>query len=419
MRARLSALHPASPKSLLIPALTLAVGWTVGEQLTPGTVLGSSWYPVLGACLLAIGLYSSTMRIDLANLRRDWRLVVLAATLGVLAKAVLVTGAMLLILRQPWAVVLGVVVAQIDPLTVGANRARSRLSDRAKNILDAWASFDDPITALLTVYVVVFATTRLGADTAADEAFISPWSALLGSLGVVVVGALMAVAAGYAKAGRLWSPAASWSRRTSAIRHVVSSRVMRVAEGVCLLVLVALATAWSAFLGIALCGLFFRPRINDQLGRVPQIAFAVAAFAVGLLLSDSVASVRGLNVSLELAVVTLALAAFAAHALVSVPITHRRDLDRSDRIRLALAQQNGITAVVLALVLEPAFPGIVGIVALAVPVIVLLNAGSNAVWDRLDPDPSPPPPSSAVDTVAEHVPSSPCRSWPTRTSVPE
>ena len=46
------------------------------------------------------------------------------------------------------------------------------------------------------------------------------------------------------------------------------------------------------------------------------------------------------------------------------------------------SQQNGIAAIVLALVLERDFPGTVGIVAPAVLVITVVHASVNAVVDR-------------------------------------
>ncbi|NLT54698.1 MAG: hypothetical protein GXX79_09045 [Actinomycetales bacterium] len=60
-----------------------------GLDGSPGYLLGTS-------LLLAVGLYGSTYAIDLDEARRDRRLILLAVTLGVLVKAVLVGGVLAL-----------------------------------------------------------------------------------------------------------------------------------------------------------------------------------------------------------------------------------------------------------------------------------------------------------------------------------
>ena len=373
---------PTGTSALLLPALALTVGLIGGGFLPSGEVLGSGWYPVFGAALVSVGLYCATSSIDHADLRRDWKLILVAVTVGVVAKAALVAAVMYLLLGEPWAIVLGIAVAQIDPLSIEANRKRSQLSERAKSILDAWASFDDPVTALLTIYVAGWAASLPSSRPAVSVPggdILTPWVSLLGSAAVVLIA---------------WALAVAWRGQR---QHWLAPRrgnpLLRrqVPGAVALIVLVALATAWSAFLGIALCGLLFRPVATRYLEKVPQIAFTVAALIVGLVLSDSVAVIRDLDVNVLTTVAVLAVAAYAAHVLVSVPITRGHDLPGRDRVRLALAQQNGITAVVLALILEERFPGTVGVVALAVPLIAAINAAGNHLWDRLELTPSPQP----------------------------
>ena len=49
-----------------------------------------------------------------------------------------------------------------------------------------------------------------------------------------------------------------------------------------------------------------------------------------------------------------------------------------------MSQQNGITAIILALLLETVFPGTVAIVAPAILVISVLHLTSNTVLDRIE-----------------------------------
>jgi hypothetical protein len=53
-----------------------------------------------------------------------------------------------------------------------------------------------------------------------------------------------------------------------------------------------------------------------------------------------------------------------------------------DRVYLALGQQNGITAVILALALQPVLPYAVSVVAPAILAVNILNIASNGVWDN-------------------------------------
>jgi hypothetical protein len=100
-------------------------------------------------------------------------------------------------------------------------------------------------------------------------------------------------------------------------------------------------------------------------------AFWTAAAALGLILAEGVRIVPG---------VVLGLAAFGSQVVVGTLINWRSP--REDRIDLALGHQNGITAIILALLLEPWFPGTVAVVAPAIVVVNLAHTVSNAVWDR-------------------------------------
>ncbi|HEY0664362.1 MAG TPA: cation:proton antiporter, partial [Thiobacillaceae bacterium] len=138
--------------SLAVAVLAGAViAWATG--LSAGDLPRTPAYLIGTAILLAIGLYGSTYAIDVASARHDRKLILTAVTVGVLVKAALIGSVVALAWQDPLFLLLGVVVAQIDPLSVAALMADERMSPRAKTILAAWSSFDDPITVILTVYV--------------------------------------------------------------------------------------------------------------------------------------------------------------------------------------------------------------------------------------------------------------------------
>ncbi|GGU66983.1 cation:proton antiporter [Lentzea flava] len=313
----------------------------------------SSAYFYAATALLAIGLYGSTNGIDVEDVRRHLRIVVLAVTVGVLMKAALIATVMYLVFPSPAYVVFAVAVAQIDPLSTAAAMASSRLSERARNILAAWSSFDDPITMLLTVYLSAFALGLLGRE---------PESGALARSGLLSFGTNVLVNLAFAAA-----VAAVWLlvRR---IRHGTGRLVAEVG-----LVVAALAVGVWQFLmlGVALVGLVVRPRIDRVLGKVVQAAFVIAALALGVLLVGGVQVWPG---------VVLGLATFFAQVVVGLLLT--RGLTRKDRTYLAFAQQNGITAITLTLLLEPDFPGAVAVVAPAILVVNVLHALFTGLCDR-------------------------------------
>lgn len=323
-------------------------------------------YLLLASVLLAVGLVGSTRDISLAEVRAHLGTVLLAVTVGVVAKAALIAGVMVLAFRDPAFLVLGVAVAQIDPLAVAAMSRPDRTSARARSILSIWASFDDPITVLLTVYVSAFALDLGGGDGGALAGAISdrPLDLLLDLLANVglAVGAWL-----------VWRLLRAAGLREDAHRPRLRTALNWLA--VALLIAMVLVAAWQfLMLGLAIAGLFFRPRLGPVVGRSTQAAYLVATFLLGLLLVNGVDILPG---------VVLGLAAVAAQLVVSVPIT--RGLPATDRRYLAWGQQNGITAVILALVLERDFPGTVGIVATAIVVINVIHALATAVLDRRRP----------------------------------
>ncbi|MES9536399.1 hypothetical protein [Actinomadura sp. NPDC000600] len=337
-------------------------GRAAGAGRVENLVNGHPYFLAVTA-LLAIGLYSSTHGIDNARMRADLRVVVLAVTVGVLVKATIITLVMVALFPGPEALVLGVAVAQIDPLSVAALQHSSRLSSRGRTLLLAWASFDDPVTTLLTVYAATLAVAAYDIDRTGELAALQG-----GGLGAFLLGVAANVAFAAVVCGSWW-----------VLRRWRPGTVTGFAVG-CGLLLAAAVVAVSQFwmLGVALIGLFVRPVLarapetfERRLAQLTQVALLLAVLGVGFLLSVRVLFAAG---------IVLGVTAFAAHALVSLPLTRGQDAD--DRAQLAVAQQNGITAIALALLLTPLFPGVVATVAPAIVVINALHAITNAGYDR-------------------------------------
>jgi Sodium/hydrogen exchanger family len=314
--------------------------WAAAEALHLGNLSHSKAYPVVTSLLLAIGLYASTYGIDLREAKEHRRVILLAVTVGVVLKAALIGGALYLATRDPLYLLLGVAVAQIDPLSVAALMGENRLSPKARTILSAWASFDDPLTVILTVYAV---------------ALVSPGGGVFSGLSGYGV-SLVANLAFAAVAILVW-------------------RLLRNRPGLLAPILVVLAAVavWQfLMLGVAIAGLVVRPAwLSRYLERVTFAALFVAAGLLGLLLVLGIDPVAGLM---------LGAAAFGAQVVVGLLMT--RGLGRADRIHLALAQQNGITAIILGLRLEGDFDRAIAVIAPAILVTNALHFAANYVADR-------------------------------------
>jgi hypothetical protein len=347
----------------------VALGWGLALAVDTGGFVASRAYQFAAAALLAVGLVATTRDIVFAELRDRIGTVVLAVTLGVVVKAAVIVVVLLLVRPLPLALVLGIAVAQIDPLAVAAME-RGRLSRRARSILSAWASFDDPITVLLTIYATAVALSLSGQDRPSafgtggqrldDFAVGLVWNA-------VFVGVAWLLWQGVLLLRGPSGPDCPDGPRPDRRRALAAE----VAGWLLLGAVIVIGAALLLILGVAIAGLFVRPDVGRALKRVSTGAFHVAAFGLGMLL------VEGIDVKTGL---LLAVAAVAAHAAVSMFIA--RGLDRADRAYLAAGQQNGMTAVILALLLDRDFPGVVAVVAPAVVVIAAIHVGLNAALDR-------------------------------------
>ncbi len=305
------------------------------------------------SALLTVGLFAAAYGISGRELRRNARVVIVAITVGVAVKAVLVGAIMALVYGSAGFILLGVAVAQIDPLSVAATLRHSGMSERAKSILSAWASFDDPVTVLL-VYLGSF-TIPLARHYSRSGLGLSAGSYLLQIL---------------LNAGLIVVAAAAWYLLAVLSAGDMSDRFRYALQCLVLAGLLAAAAWFGLLIGITVCGLFFRPSVAAVVDRAVNLAFYAAAILLGLLL------VEGVNVP---AGILLGTSVFAVQVVTALAITRR--LPRADRFDLALGQQNGLTAIVLGLALQPYIPQAVGIIAIAILTVNVIHICSNRSWE--------------------------------------
>ncbi|WTW99079.1 hypothetical protein OG216_39595 [Streptomycetaceae bacterium NBC_01309] len=360
-RRRFGGLYQLGFLALLLPAAIACLGLLCGQWVTVDVASESGGYAYVTHGLLAVGLYGSVHGISIPEARRDVRRIVVAVTFGVVLKAALIMAVLTAVFRnEPKYLVLAVAMAQIDPLSVSVLLENRDMSPRAKSLLAAWASFDDPVTTILVVLVSSMVFTDPGGGMPDVGAYVGTFG---GNLALLLAAAVTWAAVrgrGSAAAGPAGGAAEEPVTRR---RHVV--------QIIALVALLAVATWQFLMLGIALAALFFRPELGPWVRRTTNAALFVATFLLGLLLS------AGIDITVGL---VLGAATFAAQIVVAFFVSW--GLPRGDRIALCLSQQNGITAIILALLLQPDLPEAVAIVAPAIATVNVLHllAGSLSRW---------------------------------------
>ena len=362
LRARLPEAADVVPAIVLGGAGLLAVGVLAGLAVDVSGLVRSDGYALGAALLLAVGLYGSTYSIDLRALRADLPGVVAAVTLGVVLKAGLIAGTMMLVFGRP-----GVSGARYrrrpDRPVVGRRPDRQGADVTARPVAADGVGVvrrpdDGPADP-------VSGGVRLHSGGQRGRPEISRGAGGDYATGLLFNAVLLAVVVLSWWAGR---------RTLSRLPDIPAVRRTRAGGAVLLLgAMLVLAALNQLMLGVALAGLVLRAAVLDRaVGRAVGGAYLAAFLTLGLLLAHGVELWPGF---------VLGVAAFAAQAVVALGVMPLfvRGLERRDRIALGLGQQNGITAVLIALTLERDFPGTAATVGPAVITVNLLHGTSQAL----------------------------------------
>ncbi len=351
-------------------------GLTCALQLGWSGLEHSFLYVLVASLLLCFGLYMAVYGIDRAEAKRHWRIVLIAVTFGVLCKYLIIVAVAYLLTRNWHYAVFGMAVAQIDPLSVASLNSDPRMSEKTRTILNMWASFDDPMTALATPFILGVAANVANERLSQGKGW-----------GSVLVNTLP-----FASALLLVGLLTFWRRMSQKDRPAILMHKLDGSEkskNILITIAGLVAVPMRLYSTAALTGWFVRPRWLAK-GRRAEVStnFALygSTFLLGILLAGGVDWMGG---------VILGVATYSSQIVVAwlvmwlAVLTNKKErrgkhrLSKRDTWHLALSQQNGITAIVLALNLEPAISGAVAAVSLAIIVINALNFGANWIFDRL------------------------------------
>ena len=364
---------------IVITLLGVYVGTTVIE-FNP---LEQSWFSPFASAALVIGLYGAVVGIDLQAIRKRWVLATVIVTIGVPLQ-IIATGA-LVYLFYPIAIswLLAVAIDQIDPISVDTLLGdKDKMSDEAKGLLRVWASFDDPVTVLFGFLVIVPFVSGVNSGTSL-QAFI------FGFVLNVFAGLIVALLAFVL---RRWG-----------------SRQYSIFGTLLLTISLVLAFIWEAYLFAAICGLVLRPlagvsilkpfinflsrtnKSDEQIRKelkneqsdsdnqkdqesyifneINTILFYFITFIVGITLAN-------IGVDLRFGLVVAVIEFFVIQPLSAMFLL--RELSR-DMGRIAFAQQNGLTTLLMGLAFESMGFSVLGIL---IPAIIFINT-FNLIVNRI------------------------------------
>src|SRR3569623_1606908 len=201
-------LLPAAAGLLSLGQAASLAAWAV-DRLWPGLGLGSATsalarrldYPSLVLnLLLGYLLFAGALNVDLKALRRRGWSTAALATLGTVATAAMVAGAVGSAARAfghplpfAWALAFGVLISPTDPIAVLAMTKRTDLQEELRAQLEGEALFNDGIAVVLFRAALALAIGQAGGHADAGPLLGHAAIAAFGGAAVGLVGGLLAV----------------------------------------------------------------------------------------------------------------------------------------------------------------------------------------------------------------------------------
>lgn len=329
---------------LLFLAATLGgilAGW--GTNFNP---VSTTAFHIGATAALVVGLYGSVVGIDLAAVRPHKWLALIIITVAVPAQ-ILATGAIMYLIYPVGAsFLLAAAIDQIDPLSTSTLlQDKEKMSAGAKGLLRIWASFDDPVTVICGFLILLPLVTGQAAGLDENRSY---------GLGLAL---------NLAPAGLLWL----LYRYTPLLRQ-------RGASLVALLICLGYAFVTESYLFAAITGLLLRPIPEKYLQRAITGMYYVIVVIVGMALYSYRADLaEGVRLGALLALVEF----FVVQPLTALILFNG---STRDVFRLAFAQQNGLTTLLMGLAFESYGVHVLHILLPAIIVVNLCNLCVNKLY---------------------------------------
>lgn len=368
----------------------IVLGFTVAFLFDASKAI-EAWivYIVVVRFLLTGGLYAATYGITWREFsRRDIRIIGLAITIGVLGKSAAIGFCLMGIFGDPHHILIGVALAQIDPLIITLLTRGERLSEDAKRILLSWASFDDPVTVVITALLLPlwFSTTEGISFQVNWEGIVSiPVQIVLALFIVAVYLGLIKIITNLLK--RKGTEMTFFVEGTPIFTSPYNKWILAGVFGVVGIIFFILMSTLLLFgffllmLGVGIIGCLVRPQeISNIIDVAVTWTFRAVSILLGVMFFTSIKTGGDIAHYLWIGLIA-GMLAYWAQVIAGFALTG--GLPWKDRVHIAFAQMNGLTAANLALVLEPMIPGAVVIILTAIIVIYVHNMICNRIIDNI------------------------------------
>lgn len=294
---------------------------------------------------LVVGLYGSVVGIDLDAIRKRRRLAIVVVTIAVPIQIVATGALMWLIHPMAISFLIAVAMTQIDPLSIDTLlRDKDKMTEEAKGILRIWASFDDPVTVLFGFLILLPLVTGGQTTDVTGQSF------MIGLVYNLAPAALVLLLKQY----------------TKVLENVAIETILLVA-------LLVFAFFTEAFLLSAILGLLLRPIPEKYFSQAIFVLYHLIVFTVGMAIFAFGMTPDDLRLAFLIAVVEF----FVIQPLTSIIVFNGTP---SDLLRVAFAQQNGLTTLLMGIAFESMGIHILHILLPAIIIVNLMNLVVNKIY---------------------------------------
>ena len=298
-------------------------------------------YELFSYTLLWLWLYAWVYWIDISEFKKHKKLVLSAISFWVILKSIIIWWLLYFFTHNPLSFIFWVIVAQIDPISVGYLLKwgkDKRLSCSGETVLRAWSAFDDPMTVLLSLYVFLPFTLQYiqwgNLIFNFQEYFQQLW---VNILFVWIIYCMYKII--------------TQQKNTS---HKIQIYL--------LFFTITIGIYFQLMLSIAVIALFLRPNIEYIIEYITSWAFYAASFLLWILLITNFNILWGIFIAI-----------FCIFSQIISAFLLANKFSFQDRVYLGFGQQNGITSIILAVLIFQYFPSTVWYIAPAIIVINILH----------------------------------------------
>jgi NhaP-type Na+/H+ or K+/H+ antiporter len=328
-------------KNLTIFVLLTLLGFFLGKifEVNP---IAFEHFNIGASIALAFGLYTAVSGIDLSSLGKYKRTAIFIITAGVPIQIFATAAIMYMIYPSPLSILVAVSIDQIDPLSVSTLlNNKLGMSKSAKSLLNIWASFDDPVTVLFGFALLLPLVTK-ASFSSLEDIFVG-----------IVINVLPAITIYFIYG-----------------KGLLKSKYIQLA----LLLLAFIFTVTTqSFLLIALLGLFIKPFTTHTLRKYTTMIYYVISILVGM-------SLPFYGVDLRLGFILAIIEFFIVQPISAIIMVKGT---ANDILRLAFAQQNGLTTLLMGLTFQVLGFNVLPILLPAIVFINFFNLLVNGIYSHI------------------------------------